>query len=143
MGLDSTKAKDLQRDPRILVHSIVSTRDGAGGEYKLRGRAALETDCSVNALDAETITRELGWRPEVGKFHLFRVDVEDVTFIRWGGDNDQYVTRWPDRAEFVRRGTSATSASARPSRPPACSSTSSRLVCLRVLPTAGRTSIGL
>jgi hypothetical protein len=35
----STKARDLGRDPRILVHSIVTCRDGAEGEVKVRGRA--------------------------------------------------------------------------------------------------------
>jgi len=109
MGLDSTKAKDLVRDPRMLVHSIVTSREGTDGEYKLRGRAVLEQDVLLNERVTETIAQQLGWRPEVGKFHLFRVDLEDVTFIRWGDNNDQYVTRWPSRSEFVRRGTSATS----------------------------------
>jgi hypothetical protein len=35
--------------------------------------------------------------------------VDEVTFIRWDpATNDQFVTRWPRRLEFVRR-TSATS----------------------------------
>src|SRR5206468_6240743 len=87
MGLASTKAKDLMRDPRILVHSTVTSRDGAEGEYKVRGRATLETDLGLNARAAETISQQLGWTPDVGKFHLFRVEVEDVTFIRWGDHN--------------------------------------------------------
>src|ERR1700760_1677595 len=40
----STKARDLQRDPRILVHSIVTSRDGVAGEVKLRGTARAEDD---------------------------------------------------------------------------------------------------
>ncbi len=40
----STKAHDLQRDPRILVHSIVTSRDGVAGEVKLRGTARTEDD---------------------------------------------------------------------------------------------------
>jgi len=87
----------------------VTGRDGADGEYKVRGRATLEADGELNARASETIARELGWRPEVGKFQLFCVVVEDVTFIYWPGDNDQYVTRWPAGVEFVRKGTSATS----------------------------------
>jgi Pyridoxamine 5'-phosphate oxidase len=109
MGLDSTKAQDLVRDPRVLVHSIVTSREGTAGEYKVRGHASLEESPSLNQQVAQTITQQLGWRPEVGKFHLFRIDVEDVTFIRWGDHNDQYVTRWPEGTEYVRRGTSATS----------------------------------
>ena len=39
MMWQSTKARDLLRDPRILVHSVITSRDGAEGEVKLRGAA--------------------------------------------------------------------------------------------------------
>ncbi|HEY8492219.1 MAG TPA: pyridoxamine 5'-phosphate oxidase family protein, partial [Dehalococcoidia bacterium] len=35
----STKALDLLRDPRCLVHSIITGKEGTEGEFKLRGRA--------------------------------------------------------------------------------------------------------
>lgn len=108
MGWESLKAKDLMRDHRILVHSIVTSREGSDGEFKVRGRAVLETG-PIEQAYAEAVAKELPWRPEVGKFHLFRIEVDDITFIRWAGANDQYVTRWPAGVEFVRRGTSATS----------------------------------
>jgi general stress protein 26 len=109
MGLDSVKARDLMRDPRVLVHSIVTSRDGSDGEFKVRGLAELETDQELNGKVAETISDQLGWNPIPGKFHLFRVDVEDVTAMRWNANNDQYMTRWPAGVEQVRHGTSATS----------------------------------
>lgn len=109
MGLGSLKAKDLMRDPRVLVHSIVTSPDGREGEYKVRGGAVLEEDAAVNADIAAAIASEKDYTPVPGKFHLFRVDVDDVTFVRWGEDNDQYLTRWPPGVEQVRRGTSATS----------------------------------
>ena len=110
MGWGTRKAADLVRDPRILVHSIVTTRDGTGGEYKLRGTAIPEPDRHVHDQYAHVVAARLGWEPEPGRFHLFRVEVADVTFIRWDdANNDQYVTRWPEGSEFVRRGTSATS----------------------------------
>lgn len=94
----------------MLVHSVVANRDGSEGEYKVRGRAVLEEDEGVQSRFADVVSEQLGWCPEVGKFHLFRVDVEDVTFIRWDdATNDEYVTRWPEGGEVVRRGTSATS----------------------------------
>ena len=96
------------RDPRVLVHSIVTSREGGGGEFKLRGRAILETG-DVEQRYADAAREQLGWSAQAGKFHLFRLDIEDVTFIRWEGANDQYVTRWPPGEEYVRRGTSATS----------------------------------
>jgi Pyridoxamine 5'-phosphate oxidase len=110
MGWATRKAADLQRDPRILVHSIVTSRDGTAGEYKVRGRAESEQDPQLLQQYARAVTERLGWAPEVGRFHLFRVDVAEVSFIRWDdANNDQYVTRWPGGREFVRRGTSATS----------------------------------
>jgi hypothetical protein len=35
----STKAADLRRDPRILVHDVITSRDGGEGQFKVRGRA--------------------------------------------------------------------------------------------------------
>jgi hypothetical protein len=110
MGWHTRKAQDLWRDPRILVHNIVTSREGDGGEYKVRGLAVGDEDAGVHRDYAAEVQRTLGWSPEPGRFHLFRVDVEDVTFIRWDSrTNDQYVTRWPAGTELVRRGTSATS----------------------------------
>jgi hypothetical protein len=110
MGLGTMKARDLRRDPRVLVHSIVTSRDGTDGEFKVRGLAVLESDPALNGRVAEAIAEQLGWRPEVGRFHLFRIDVDDVTFIHWDdANNDQYLSRWPEHREQVRRGTSATS----------------------------------
>lgn len=110
MGLGSLKAKDLLRDPRILVHSVITSRNGEEGEFKVRGRAVPEEDETLQARFADRVADELGWRPEVGHFHLFRVHVEDVTFIRWvDATGDQYVTRWPAGEEFVRRAKTATS----------------------------------
>jgi hypothetical protein len=110
MLFGSYKAKDLLRDPRILVHSIVASRSGAAGEFKLRGRAVPEADIALHERIAEEVAGELGWRPEAGKFHLFRIEVEDVTFIRFeDATGDQYVARWPAGVEFVRRSTSPTS----------------------------------
>jgi hypothetical protein len=112
MGWNTRKVLDLQRDPRILVHSIVTSRDGTRGEYKVRGRAVPETKQETLVDFAVAVAAQVGWQPEPGRFHLFRVDIDDVAFIRWDdATNDQYVTRWPARVEFVRRGTSATSLS--------------------------------
>jgi hypothetical protein len=110
MGWGTLKARDLARDTRLLVHSIVTSRDGTSGEFKLRGHALAEHDSRLHLEYANVVAAQLGWQPEPGRFHLFRMDIEDVTFIRWDdANNDQYVTRWPPGREFVRRGTSATS----------------------------------
>jgi hypothetical protein len=110
MGWRSLKAADLYRDRRILVHSIVTSRDGTDGEFKLRGTVSDVTEDDIQRGFAEQVTARLGWHPVPGKFHLFRVDLDDLTFLRWDdATNDMFVARWPAGAEFVRRGTSATS----------------------------------
>jgi hypothetical protein len=110
MLLGSRKARDLLRDDRILVHSVVTNREGQQGEYKLRGRALAENGERAQAAYANRVRESLGWEPVVGRFHLFRVDIEDVTYIRYdAATGDQYCARWPAEDEFVRRGTSPTS----------------------------------
>ena len=106
----SWKARDLLRDPRILVHSIVTGRDGAEGELKLRGTAREEREPRRQGRYAEAVAASLGWRPEPGRFHLFSLEISDVTFLRYHEPTgDQYLASWPPAREQVRRGTSATS----------------------------------
>lgn len=107
---ESRKAADLTRDPRILVHSIITSRDGGEGEVKIRGLARAEQDPAVQIRYAEAVAAGLGWSPEPGRFHLFEVDIDNVTYIRFDDTTgDQTVVRWPPPQEFIRRGTSATS----------------------------------
>src|SRR5215475_6629509 len=40
----SRKAADLLRDPRVLVHSVITSRNGGEGEFKIRGTARAEDD---------------------------------------------------------------------------------------------------
>ena len=106
----SRKAADLQRDPRILVHSVITSRDGGEGEFKIRGTARAEGDEAVQARYAAAVGASLGWTPGPGRFHLFAVGIAEVTFIRYDDTTgDQHVARWPPPREFIRRGTSATS----------------------------------
>jgi hypothetical protein len=106
----SRKAVDLRRDRRILVHSIITSRDGGEGEFKLRGHAMAEQRPEVQARYAAEVAEHLGWSPTPGRFHLFRLDVDQVTFIRYDdATGDQSLASWPPAKEFIRRGTSATS----------------------------------
>jgi hypothetical protein len=107
----SRKARDLLRDPRILVHNIVTSRSGGGdGEVKVRGTVRPVDDRAVQERYAAAVAEAIGWQAVPGRFHLFAVDVEDVAYLRYDDDTgDQYTVMWPRGAEFVRRGTSATS----------------------------------
>jgi hypothetical protein len=104
----SRKAIDLLRDDRLLLHSIVTSPDGADGELKVRGRAVEENDPARRAAYRDAVA-VLGWQPEEPLFHLYQVDLDDVTFIRYANNGDQYVARWPPPREFIRRATSPTS----------------------------------
>lgn len=106
----SMKAADLLRDSRILVHNAVSNRDGQSGEFKLRGNARDETGLDVQRQYASEVGQSLGWDPVPGKFHLFAVGFDDVTYVHYDGPTgDQYVVQWPPAREYVRRATSPTS----------------------------------
>ena len=109
MLFGSRKAADLRRDQRVLVHSIVTDRDGGLGEYKVRGQALEAPPGPIQEGYAEEVRARLGWEPTPGRLHLFSVDIDDVTFIRYEeASGDQFVTRWPARCEFVRRGDGGT-----------------------------------
>lgn len=106
----SAKASDLLRDPRILVHSVIASRDGDEGEVKVRGLARAEQDLQIQARYASAVGAALGWTPEPGRFHLFGVDIRHVAFIEYSeAAGGQHVAMWPPAAEFFRRNTSATS----------------------------------
>jgi len=92
------------------VHSIVTSRDGRVGEVKLRGTPESVDDAPKQRRYAAAVTAELGWKPQVGRFHLFRLELDDVTYLRYDdASGDQDLVRWPELEEIVRRGTFATS----------------------------------
>jgi hypothetical protein len=58
----------------------------------------------------DAVAGSLGWIPQPGRFHLFAVEMDEVTFIRYNpASGDQHVASWPPGNEFVRRATSPTS----------------------------------
>jgi hypothetical protein len=109
MMLGSRKAADLHRDPRVLVHSVVTSPSGEEGEAKLRGTARPRDDEPTQQAYADAVSAALPWSPEVGRFHLFALDVEQATYLRYdNASGDQHLAIWPPAKEVVRRGTSAT-----------------------------------
>jgi len=107
----SRKAKDLLRDPRILVHNIITSRNGGpDGEVKVRGTARPVDDRAAQERYAAAVREAIGWDPTPGRFHLFAVDVDEVAFLHYDdATGDQFTVLWPAGKEYVRRGTSATS----------------------------------
>lgn len=109
MMVTSAKVKDLRRDPRILLHSVIPGPQG-GPEVKLRGTARAESDPAVQQRFAAAAAAELGWEPVVGEFALFAVDIDDISYVSYDPvDASQHVARWPAGVEYVRSSTTATS----------------------------------
>ena len=110
MMWQSTKARDLIRDPRILVHNVITSPQGAEGEFKIRGTVRAEHDLALQRRYADAVAASLGWNPQPGRFHLFAVDISNVTFITYDpGSGDQHAAIWPPGREFIRRATTPTS----------------------------------
>jgi hypothetical protein len=105
----STKARDLHRDPRILLHSIV-TSPSPQAEIMMRGTVRAETARAIQRRYAAAAETRLGWRPVPGEFTLLTLDIGDVTYI--GHDVEtkaQHVARWPAGEEYLRRSLTPTS----------------------------------
>jgi hypothetical protein len=105
----SAKVMDLARDRRIVLHSIITGPEPAA-EVKVRGTVRAEHDRDVQRRYAAAVSAGIGWRPVVGEFTLFAVDVEDVTYIGYDAETSgQHVARWPAGTEYVRPSVTPTS----------------------------------
>ncbi len=81
MMYQSQKALDLLRDPRCLLHTIVTDKEGTEGEIKFRGRAVDVTDAGLRERHAQDTFERTGWRPEE-PFHLFSCAGKDSPLDR-------------------------------------------------------------
>jgi hypothetical protein len=64
----------------------------------------------VQSRYADAAAGSLGWNPQPGLFHLFAVDINQVTFISYDtATGNQHVATWPPSREFIRRATSPAS----------------------------------
>jgi hypothetical protein len=92
----SPKALDLLRDPRCVVHSVVSDREGSEGDFKLYAQAREVKEPAPRQRYRETIKARIDWEPEEPTFHLFALDVESAGFVIFG--KDRYGLAWdPER----------------------------------------------
>jgi hypothetical protein len=102
----STKALDLFRDPRCLVHSVVANRDGHDGEVKLYGTATDVEDVEVRRLVGDAVEARIKWRPPVDLAHYFRMDIQRAAYVVFD-QRGAHITAWeegtPGVREWVRR----------------------------------------
>ena len=86
MMWQSRKALDLQRDPRLVVHSAPHGRMNAGGDIKLYGTAHDSRDPDLRAAYRATIQARIDWAPQEPNYHCFTFDIERASYIVFGDD---------------------------------------------------------
>jgi hypothetical protein len=83
----SRKALDLRRDPRCALHNATVDKQVTKGDAKIAGHAIeVDDDATVDRY-LEAFEATTGYRPPPGPFHLFRLDVTEVSFVEPGGDH--------------------------------------------------------
>lgn len=88
MMWQSLKALDLLRDPRCTVHSTTSDKDGTEGDFKVYGTAEHVTDPARRERHCQVTEQEIGWRPADDEFHVFSIDVREVAYALFAGNED-------------------------------------------------------
>jgi hypothetical protein len=102
MMTGSAKSRDLGRDPRVVLNSVI-TSPSPPAEIKVRGTARAVTEQDRQERYAAAVREQFGWQPVVGQFTLFIVEVADVTYIgSERGTGAQHVARWPPGEEYIR-----------------------------------------
>ena len=81
----STKAADVRRDPRVVLHSPMLNADDPNEELKLRGRLVEVTDPELRR------AASLWTAPP--DFDVFRLDLESAALVHWS-KGEMTVARW-------------------------------------------------
>lgn len=95
----SPKARDLIRDGRYALHSCSDDPPGWTGDAKISGRAfEMKDPATIRSVQA---ARGGEWPP--GRFHLFRLDIEEAISLRLPDPPEHLVaTRWHEGGVSVR-----------------------------------------
>jgi hypothetical protein len=88
----SSKALDLDRDPRCVLQSVLAGRSDLSGDYKLRCRAVEIADAPRRERYCEVIESRINWRPEE-PYHLFAFDIGSVWAFNYA-EGERGVRRW-------------------------------------------------
>jgi hypothetical protein len=85
------KARDLQRDPRVALHNAPLDTELGGGDAKISGRAVEITDPEALADYVHDAAEENDGVEPPQPFHLFRIDVEEMSLVTIGDPADHLV----------------------------------------------------
>jgi Pyridoxamine 5'-phosphate oxidase len=79
----SLKARDLLRDPRLVLNTpVTDASDPNTVEVKLRGRAVEVNEPPLRAATAAAIEHASGWRPPPD-WHVFALELGDAAVMAW------------------------------------------------------------
>ncbi|HWD51688.1 MAG TPA: pyridoxamine 5'-phosphate oxidase family protein [Acidimicrobiales bacterium] len=95
MMWQSRKAVDLLRDPRCVVHTVVTDKGGTEGDVKIYGRARDVTDAAERGRYGVALEAHIGWRPSGDDYHLFAVDITQVGYVAVVGEGHDVRTWVP------------------------------------------------
>lgn len=97
MMWQSRKARDLLRDPRLIVHSVTCNREGTDGDVKLYGKAVDVPKPALRAAYRDAIRARINWAPKEPSYHLFSVDIERAAYVLFGEGQHRIMTWDPNR----------------------------------------------
>ena len=86
------KARDLFRDPRLVLNVPIPDPHDPGAEFKVRGRAVAVGDPAQREAVADAIKATSGWRPR-DDWHVFSIDVDEAAHMLWVAGALR-MTRW-------------------------------------------------
>jgi hypothetical protein len=96
----SRKATDLGRDPRLALHNATEDKQVTNGDAKIAGRGIEITGPTTLEAFARAFQEATGYAPPP-PYHLFKVDVIELSFLRPAGDH-LVIELWRE-GEPVRR----------------------------------------
>ena len=76
----SPKARDLLRDPRLVVHSTLTDRHDLSGDFKVYGRAVAVEDGPRRKSYRAAVKARIDWEPP-DPYHVFAVEIESAGFV--------------------------------------------------------------
>lgn len=95
----SAKARDLQRDPRYVLHSVVTSPDSGDEELKLYGSAAIASH------PIATAAAGAWWLTHPDRAIVFRLGIHQAVFIVWDTANGlMTIHRWSPRDGYRQSG---------------------------------------
>jgi hypothetical protein len=87
----SLKALDLLRDPRIYLHTPVTSKGGTEGEFKLAGIAPKLADMRLRRRLDDAFWEMIQWRPAADS-HYFEILAARAAYHRYG--EKEVALRW-------------------------------------------------